>query len=197
MQRKRYTGYIIGGIIVLLGLFIIVSYNSLVKKEETIKNSWADVQATYQRRLDLIPNLVNVVKGVSDFEQSTLEQIATARAKALKGIGNTEASADNIKEQQKLQDTIAAATNRVIIMIEKYPTLKGTAAYSGLQTQLEGTERRIKFARNKFNESVNGYNNKVRSFPTNIIASLFGFKKKEGFVADAGAEKAVEINFKK
>lgn len=197
MQRKRYTGYIAGGIIVLLGLFTIVSYNSLVKKEEAIKKKWADVQAAYQRRLDLIPSLVNVVKGVSDFEQTTLEKIATARAEAIRSNVKIEVTSENIQEQQRLQDTIAAATNRVIIAIERYPALKGTAAYSGLQTQLEGTERRIKFARNDFNASVNEYNNKVRSFPSNIIASLFGFKKKEGFVADTGADKAVEINFKK
>lgn len=197
MQRKRYTGYIIGGIIVLLGLFIIVSYNGLVKKEEAIKNKWANVQAAYQRRLDLIPNLINVVKGVSDFEQSTLEKIATARAEALNNNVNVEVTAENVQQQQRLQDTIAAASNRIIIMIERYPALKGTAAYSGLQTQLEGTERRIKFARNDFNAAVNEYNNKVRGFPSNIVASLFGFNRKDGFVADTGADKAVEINFKK
>jgi LemA protein len=197
MQRKRYTGYIIGGIFVLLGLFTILSYNSLVKKEEAIKNKWANVQASYQRRLDLIPSLVNVVKGVSDFEQSTLEKIATARADAMRSLVTTDVTTESINKQERLQDTMAAAANRVIVAIEKYPTLKGTAAYSGLQTQLEGTERRIKFARNEFNTAVNEYNNKVRSFPGNITAALFGFKRKEGFVADAGADKAVEINFKK
>jgi LemA protein len=181
MQRKRYTGYIIGGIFVLLGLFTILSYNSLVKKEEAIKNKWANVQASYQRRLDLIPSLVNVVKG----------------ADAMRSLVTTDVTTESINKQERLQDTMAAAANRVIVAIEKYPTLKGTAAYSGLQTQLEGTERRIKFARNEFNTAVNEYNNKVRSFPGNITAALFGFKRKEGFVADAGADKAVEINFKK
>jgi LemA protein len=197
MQRKRYTGYIAGGILVLLGIIVMTTYNSLVKKEETVKKQWAEVQSTYQRRLDLIPNLVNVVKGVSDFEQTTLVKITEARSNALKGLSNTDATPENYQEQKRLQDTLAAAANRLIIQIEKYPTLKGTAAYSGLQTQLAGTESRIRVARNDFNEAVAGYNKKVRGFPANIIAGIFGFKSKDGFTADAGTEKAVEINFGK
>jgi len=196
MQKKRYAGYIAGGILVLLGIIIMVTYNSLVKKEEVIKKQWGEVQNTYQRRLDLIPNLVNVVKGVSEFEQNTLEKIAQARSNALKGLSNDELTAENYQQQKQLQDTLAATANRLIIQIEKYPTLKGTAAYSGLQTQLEGTEYRIKIARNDFNAAVATYNNKVRSFPANLVAGIFGFKRKEGFTADAGTEKAVEINFK-
>jgi len=153
------------------------------------------VQNTYQRRLDLIPNLVNVVKGVSEFEQTTLQKIAEARSNALAGLSNNEITGSNYQRQQALQDTLASNTNRLIVVIEKYPVLKGTAAYSGLQTQLEGTERRIRVARNDFNEAVATYNKKVRSFPTNLIAGLFGFKKKEGFEAVAGSDKAVEIKF--
>lgn len=197
MQRKKYTGYIAGGILVLLGIFVMTTYNSLIKKEEAVKKQWAEVQSTYQRRLDLIPNLVNVVKGVSGFEQTTLEKIAEARSNALKGLSNAEATAENYKEQKRLQDTLAAAANRLIIQIERYPTLKGTAAYSGLQTQLAGTENRIRIARNDFNEAVATYNKKVRGFPANLIAGIFGFKSKDGFQADAGTEKAVEINFNK
>jgi len=197
MQRKRYTGFIAGGILILLGIIVILTYNTLVNKEEIVKKQWAEVQNTYQRRMDLVPSLVNVVKGVSDFEQSTLEKIAESRANALKIVTNTTISADNYNNQEQLQDTLAAAVNRVIVLIEKYPTLKGTAAYAGLQTQLEGTERRIKVERNKFNAAVNNYNRKIRSFPANIVARIFGFKKKEGFVADAGTGRAVEINFKK
>ena len=194
MQLKKFLGYVVGGVILLiLIVWTITSYNSLVKKQEKIKQQWAEVQNTYQRRLDLIPNLVNVVKGVSDFEQTTLKQITEARSKALTGLSDNEISGSNYHKQQQLQDTLAAAANRVIILIEKYPTLKGTAAYSGLQTQLEGTERRIKVARNDFNEAVAAYNKKVRSFPTNIISGLFSFKKEEGFEADAGNDKAVEI----
>ena len=195
MQKKRYTGYIIGGILAILILYTVVGYNSLVKKEEKIKQQWSEVQNTYQRRLDLIPNLVNVVKGVSDFESETLQKIAEARTRALSGLSATEITADNYKKQSDLQDSLAAATNRLILVVEKYPALKGTEAYAGLQTQLEGTERRIKVARNDFNEAVADYNKKVRSFPSNIIAGLFGFGNKEGFQAEAGSDKAVEIKF--
>lgn len=198
MQQNKFSRYIVGGVVLLILLvWIITTYNSLVKKQEQVKLKWSDIQNTYQRRLDLIPNLVNVVKGVSDFEQSTLEQITAARSRAVAGLSNTELTAENYKNQQRQQDELAGAANRLIIAIEKYPALKGTAAYAGLQTQLEGTERRIQVARNDFNAAVNTYNQKVRSFPSGLIASLFGFKKKEGFTAGAGTDKAVEINFNK
>jgi len=194
MQQKKFSGLLVGGTILLfLIIWIITSYNSLVKKQEKIKQQWSEVQNTYQRRLDLIPNLVNVVKGVSDFEQSTLQQVVETRSRALAGLSLNELNSANYQRQQQLQDSLAVSANRVIILIEKYPTLKGTAAYSGLQTQLEGTERRIKVARNDFNEAVAGYNKKVRSFPVNVISGLFGFKEKEGFEAVAGSDKAVEI----
>jgi LemA protein len=193
MQNKRRTVFITGGILVLLIIYAIVTYNTLVTKDEKVKQQWAEVQSTYQRRLDLIPNLVSVVKGVSGFEQSTLEEIANARANALSGLNNTELTPDNYKKQNDLQDSVAAKANRMIVIIEKYPTLKGTAAYSGLQVQLAGTERRIKFARNDFNAAVADYNKKVRGFPSGIVAGLFGFKKKEGFEAQSGNERAVEI----
>lgn len=180
----------------MLGIITITTYNSLVKKEEMVKKQWSEVQSTYQRRLDLIPNLVNVVKGVSDFEQTTLIQIAEARSRAQKGLTITELNRENMADQQRLQDSVAAATNRLIIQIERYPTLKGTAAYSGLQTQLERTEYRIKVARKDFNEAVATYNRKVRNFPSNIVAGIFGFRQKDGFTADAGTDKAVEIKFK-
>jgi LemA protein len=196
MYNKRSVAYIIGGVLVLFIIYSVVTYNSLVTKEEKMKQQWAEVQNTYQRRLDLIPNLVNVVKGVSGFEQGTLVQIAEARANALSGLNNSELTAGNYKKQNDLQDSLAVAANRVIIMIENYPVLKGTAAYSGLQTQLAGTERRIKYARNDFNAAVAVYNKKVRSFPSSIIAGLTGFKKKEGFVAEPGSDKAIEINLK-
>ena len=196
MQQKRFSGYIVGGVILLILIaWIATSYNSLVKKQEAVKLKWSEVQNTYQRRLDLIPNLVNVVKGVSEFEQTTLQKIAEARSNAMNGLSNNEITANNYQKQQALQDTLASNTNRLIIIIEKYPVLKGTAAYSGLQAQLEGTERRIKVARNDFNEAVATYNKKVRSFPTNLIAGLFGFKKKEGFEAVTGSDKAIEIKF--
>ena len=196
MKQKKFSAILVGGVVLLILLILsITTNNALVKKEEKVKLQWSEVQNTYQRRLDLIPNLVNVVKGVSDFEQSTLEKVATARANAINGLSNNAITGENYQKQKQLQDTLAAAANRMIIIIEKYPTLKGTAAYSGLQTQLEGTERRIKVARNDFNASVADYNNKVRSFPANLFAGLFGFKKKDGFEAVSGADKSVEIKF--
>jgi LemA protein len=195
MQSKRKAWFIAGGVLAVLIIAAIVTYNSLVKKEEKVNQQWSEVQNTYQRRLELVPNLVNTIKGVSEFEQETLAKIAEARSKALSGLSNTEVTADNYKKQTELQDNLAAATNRLIVVIEKYPALKGTEAYGGLQVQLEGTERRIKVARNDFNEAIAEYNKKVRSFPSNIFAGLFGFKKKEGFEAVAGSEKAVEIKF--
>ncbi|MBK7559981.1 MAG: LemA family protein [Chitinophagaceae bacterium] len=196
MQQKKYTGLIaVGAILLILVIWVFTSYNSLIKNEEKVKLQWSEVQSTYQRRLDLIPSLVNVVKGVSDFEQTTLTKITEARSKALSGMSNDDITAENYQKQKQLQDTLAASANRMIMLIEKYPTLKGTAAYSGLQTQLEGSERRIKVARNDFNKAVADYNRKVRSFPANIVAGLFGFKKKDGFEAAAGTEKSVEIKF--
>ena len=196
MQQKKFSGYIVGGAILLVLLtWIITSYNSFVKKQEKVKLQWSEVQNTYQRRLDLIPNLVNVVKGVSDFEQTTLEKITEARSRAISGLSNDELTAENYQQQKRLQDTLAAAANRLIIQIERYPALKGTAAYAGLQTQLEGPERRIRVARNDFNEAVADYNKKVRGFPSNLVAGIFGFKRKEGFEAVSGTEKAIEIKF--
>lgn len=196
MQQKKLTRILAGGaVLLILLLWIFTTYNGLVKREEKVKLQWSEVQNTYQRRLDLIPNLVNVVKGLSDFEQSTLEKITETRSRALRGLTNTELTGENYRQQQELQDTLAATANRMIVQIERYPTLKGTAAYAGLQTQLEGTERRIKVARNDFNAAIAAYNKKVRSFPANILAGLFGFKKKEGFEAVQGSDKSVEIKF--
>ena len=195
MGNNRKAIYIAGSILALIIIYTIVVYNSLVKKEELINQQWSEVQNTYQRRLDLVPNLVNVVKGVSDFEQETLKKIAEARANALSASSDNSITAQNYKKQNDLQDSLASAANRIIVIIEKYPVLKGTAAYSGLQVQLEGTERRIKIARNDFNAAVAAYNKKVRGFPSNIVADILGFKKKEGFEAVAGSNKAVEIKF--
>jgi LemA protein len=195
MQKKRLTGYIVGGLLIVIGLFVIVTYNSLVKKEEAVKKNWSEVQNTYQRRLDLVPNIVNVVKGVSGFEQSTLEKIAEARSKATSVNITGNITAENYNTRKTIQDSLAAATNRLIIQIERYPVLKGTAAYAGLQLQLEGTERRIVVARKDFNDAVAAYNRSVRRFPTAIVAKLFGFKNKTGFQSDPGSDKAVEIKF--
>jgi len=196
MNKKSYSGYIIGGILVVVGLWLITTFNGLVNKEEKVKLQWSEVQNAYQRRIDFIPNVVNVVKGQADFEQNTLIKVTEARSKAASvNVSTDEVSAEKYKQQLAAQDELATATNRLVIAVEKYPELKGTAAFEGLQTQLEGTERRIKIARKDFNGAIAVYNSSVKSFPTKIVAGVFGFKPLEGFQSDAGSEKSVEIKF--
>ncbi len=194
-MNKR-TGYIIGAVIVVLVISLTMSFNSLVQKEELVKLQWSEVQNAYQRRIDLIPNLVNAVKGQANFEQTTLQQVTAARAKAASiNIKTNAVNADQYQQQVAVQDQLAAATNRLLVTVEKYPALQGTEAFRGLQSQLEGSERRIKFARKDFNTAIEAYNSYVRSFPTKLPALIFGFKAKEGFQSTAGADKSVEIKF--
>ena len=184
-------------VLAVLILYFGVTYNSLVKKEEKVKQHWSDLQTTYQRRLDLIPNLVSVVKGVSEFEKSVLQKVAEARSSALSATGQQEVTAENYKRQKQLQDSLAANVNRMIVLIEAYPELQALKSYLALQDQLAGTERRIVVAANDFNESVYDYNRSVRAFPTNIVAGISGFKQKEGFESVAGSEKPIEVKFNK
>lgn len=193
MKAKRLI--IPGIVIALITIYISTTYNSIVKKEEQLKQDWSEVQNTYQRRLDLIPNLVSVVRGVSDFESNVLQQIAETRSKASGIFSEKDISPENYNKQKLLQDSLASVANRLILVIENYPDLKGTKAYSALQTQLEGTERRIKVARKDFNGSVYNYNQQVKQFPSNLVAGIFGFKSRQGFESDAGAENRVEIKF--
>lgn len=196
MGKKRYTGYIIGGLLVVIGIFLIITYNSLVKKEVRMQTQWSEVQNAYQRRLDLIPNLINVVKGAAGFEQNVLTEIAAARSKAQAvNIDSANVDAGKFQEQNNAHNDLANASNKIIITIEKYPVLKGTEAFLALQTDLLGTERRIKVARKDFNEAIRDYNSSVRSFPTSMVAGIFGFKAKDGFTADTGTDKATEIKF--
>ncbi|RYY65691.1 MAG: LemA family protein [Chitinophagaceae bacterium] len=193
-MKKNYTGYIIGGILVIAGIWLVITYNGLVKKEEKVKLQWNEVQNTYQRRLDLIPNLVSTVKGGADFEQGTLQKVVEARAKAA-SVQVNNLTAETFNQQSAAQDELAGAANRLIIAVEKYPELKGTAAFRDLQTQLERTELRIKMARQDFNGAIADYNSSVKSFPTKLAAGLLGFGAKDGFKSDAGADKAQEIKF--
>ena len=188
--------WIVAGIVILLVIFIYSTikgtYNNMVKKDEAVKGQWGNVETAYQRRLDLIPNLVNVVKGGADFEQSTLQKIAAARAKA-QSLTVTNVTAENVSNVTAAQNELAQEAMRLVAVIEKYPDLKGAKAFLDLQAQLEGTERRIQGARNDLHEAVAEYNKKVRAYPSNLVAVILGLKKKEVFVADAGTEKAVEI----
>ncbi len=196
MIKQRYTGYILGGIFLLLLIYGVITFNSLVQREEKVKLQWNEVQNAYQRRLDFIPNVVNIVKGQAGFEKETLVKITEARAKASSvTISSGDLSAEKYDQQIAAQNELANATNRLVIAVEKYPELKGTEAFEGLQTQLEGTERRIKIARKDFNAAIAGYNSSVKSFPTKLVAVIFGFQPKEGFQSNASAEKVVEIKF--
>lgn len=189
---KNFAGYLIGALILVLAAYFIITYNGLVKKDENVNLKWNEVQNVYQRRLDLVPNLVATVKGGADFEQNTLTKVADARGKMISGVKIT---ADAANTQLNAQDELATAVNRLLINVENYPELKGAKAFGDLQVQLEGTERRIKIARKDFNQSIQDYNSAVRSFPTKLVAGILGFSTKEGFKSVADADKAVEIKF--
>ncbi len=195
MKKKSYSGYIIGGIVIILGIWMIVTYNGLVKKQEKVKLQWNEVQNTYQRRLDLVPNLVNVVKGGAEYEQTVLQKIVEARSKAASLNVAGDVSADKYNQQTAAQNELAGEANKLIIAVEKYPELKGTRAFTGLQAQLIGTERRIKIARKDFNEAIADYNSSVKGFPAKLIAGMLGFAPKEGFQSGVGTEDAIEIKF--
>ncbi len=182
-------------IIALLAIFFVIKYNSFVKKEEAVGKQFSNLQSEYQRRLELLPNLVSVVKGSADFEQQTLVKLTEARSKAASVNVSGPVTAENFNLTEAAQADVVNSANRVIATIEKYPDLRSGQAFIRLQDQLEGTERRVKFTRRDFNEAVNAYNNSVRTFPGNIAAKIFGFKTKDGFKADAGAATAPEINF--
>jgi LemA protein len=185
------------GLIVLIGFLTSIStYNKMVQYDEAVTTSWSQVENVYQRRADLIPNLVNTVKGYADFEKSTLTQVIEARAKAT----SVNISADNLNEQtmaqfQQAQDGLSSSLSRLMVVVEKYPDLKANQNFLELQAQLEGTENRIANERMKFNETTRTYNVYTRKFPARIFASLYGFEQKPYFKATEGAEKAPEVKF--
>ena len=196
---RNLTLLVVLGLVLILGVWGCSGYNSLVKQDETVKNKWNDVQSSYQRRADLIPNLVATVKGAAEFEKETYTQVALARAGQLKQAVNIPVDSLNPQRMQEIQRTSKEAldASRMAInsAVERYPDLKATGNFSSLQTQLEGTENRINVARNDFNSAINTYNTKVRSFPTNIFAGIMGFKKREGFASAPGSDKAPEVKF--
>lgn len=190
------------GLIILIGVLVVVGfmgcngYNGLVKQDESVKKAWANVQTEYQNRSDLVGNLVNTVKGAANFEQSTLTAVVEARANAT----SVKIDADNITPEkmaqfQAAQGQMTGALSRLLATVEAYPELKATANFTQLQNQLEGIENNIKNSRKKYNDEVQVYNSKVRQFPMNILAGMFGFSAKTPFAADPGAEKKVEVNF--
>ena len=195
-MTKNLTLIIILAAILILGGCGCGSYNGLVQQDEAVKNSWNKVQSDYQRRADLIPNLVNTVKGEANFERGTLTDVINARASATQmKVDPNDLTPEKVQEFQAKQGQLSQALGRLLVVTENYPNLRANDAFRGLQAQLEGTENRIKVARNDFNDAVQTYNTKVRSFPTNIFAGMMGFHQRAGFAADAGAEKAPDVKF--
>jgi LemA protein len=196
MSTKNITLIVILAVVVILGWSGCNGYNGLVKQDENVTNAWNKVQSDYQRRSDLIPNLVNTVKGEANFEQTTLTQVIEARASATQmKVDAKDLTPEKLQQFQASQGQLSQALGRLLVVSEQYPNLRANDAFRGLQAQLEGTENRIKVARNDFNDAVQAYNVKVRSFPMNIFSGMFGFKTKEGFKAEAGSEKAPEVKF--
>lgn len=172
------------------------SYNSMVKKDENVKAAWGAVQSQYQRRSDLIPNLVNTVKGAANFEKSTLTAVIEARAKATSiQVDPSKLTPESIQQFQAAQGQLGSALGKLLAVSEAYPDLKANANFQSLQTQLEGTENRINVSRLDFNTSVQDFNSTVRSFPANLTAKMFGFTEKGYFAAEAGADKAPKVSF--
>ncbi len=172
------------------------SYNTIVEMDESIGQTWAQVQTQYQRRADLIPNLVNTVKGYADFEKSTLTAVTEARAKATAiTFEPKDLNAANLAKFQQAQDQVSSSLSRLLVSVEKYPDLKANQNFLELQAQLEGTENRIAVARNDFNNAVKSYNTKIRKFPSNLTAMMFGFDKKAYFEATGGSDKAPAVKF--
>lgn len=196
MKKSTITLFVIGAIVILLAGWVTIQYNGMVANDEAVTTAWAGVESQYQRRSDLIPNLVNTVKGYAAHEKETLEGVVEARAKATQ----VTVSADNLTperfaEFQKAQGELSAALGRLMRITENYPQLRANENFSELQAQLEGTENRINESRLRFNEAVQEYNLSIRRFPGNIFAGLFGFEKRDKFEAADGTEQAPKVEF--
>jgi len=188
--------WIIIAVIAVFAIMSFTSYNGMVKADQNVKSQWAKVESSYQRRADLIPNLVNTVKGYAAHERETLEAVVNARAKATGvTIDPKNLDAASMQKFQQAQAGLGSALSKLMVVVEKYPDLKANQNFLQLQAQLEGTENRINTERNRFSEAVQLFNSKILSFPNNIMAGMFGFQEKEYFAAEAGSEKAPEVKF--
>lgn len=184
------------GILLVLVFWVSSRYNSLVPLDENVKKQWANVQNQYQRRADLIPNLVNTVKGAANFEQKTLTDVIEARAKATQmQVNLDDVTPEKLQQLQAAQGQLGQALGRLMMITENYPELKATANFSDLQSQLEGTENRITSARKDYNDAVQEYNSRVRSFPVNLLAGMFGMKPRTPFEAAPEAQKTPNVQF--
>ena len=194
--KKNLVWIIIGIVVVVLLLWGVSGYNGMVSMDEGVQGKWANVETQYQRRADLIPNLVSTVKGYASHEETTLENVVKARSEATSvKIDPTNLTPEKLAEYQKAQGNVSAALGKLLMVAENYPQLKANENFLELQSQLEGTENRITVARKDFNDAAKDYNVSIRRFPKNILAGLFGFDKKAYFEAESGAEKAPEVKF--
>ena len=183
-------------LVAIIALWAMSAYNKLVVADESVTTEWANVESQYQRRADLIPNLVKTVKGYAAHEQETLDAVVSARAKATQmTVDAKDLTPEKLQEYQAAQGEVGAALGRLLMITENYPDLKANQNFMALQEQLEGTENRIQVARQKFNLTAKTYNTSIRRFPTNILAGMFGFESKAYFEAEAGADKAPKVEF--
>lgn len=195
-KSKWFVPAIVVGVILLLVALLSGSYNGLITSRENVKRSLGDLQSAYQRRSDLIPNLVNTVKGSSSFEQQTLTDVVNARAKATGiTIDPANTSPEQLKAYVDAQNGVTGSLSKLLAVVESYPDIKSTQGYQELRVQLEGTENRINVARTDYNKVAQEYNTKIQRFPTNILAGIFGFKDYAYFEASAGAETVPTVNF--
>lgn len=194
---KKNKGMVITlTVIAVIALWSISAYNGMVGMDEGVQGKWADVETQYQRRSDLIPNLVNTVKGYAAHEKETLAAVVQARSEATSvKIDPTNMTAEQMAQYQQAQNGVSSALGKLLVVVEKYPDLKANQNFLELQAQLEGTENRITVARRNFNEAAKEYNTAIRRFPKNILAGMFGFEKKAYFEAEQGAEKAPQVEF--
>ena len=198
MTKNKKPFILIGivALIILIGGWLMSGYNDMVELDENVNREWSQVENQYQRRLDLIPNLVNVVKGYASHEKETLEGVIEARAKATQTtIDPSNMNEEQLANFQKAQDGLSGALNRLMVVVEKYPELKANENFLQLQAQLEGTENRITVARKSYNDAATIYNKLVRRFPNNMLAGIFGFSVRPQFKAQEGAESAPTVQF--
>ena len=200
MNKKYAIGCGIIAVIVVVGLIIVAiaggSYNRLVRLSQAADAQWSQVQNVYQRRADLIPNLVSTVSGAANFEKSTLMEVTQARASVGKvQVGSTAPDATQLAEFDRAQTQLSSALSRLLVVVERYPELKANANFLSLQSQLEGTENRISVERGRFNDAVRGYNTAIKSFPALLYSGIMGFKEKPYFTATAGSDKPPQVQF--
>lgn len=197
MKGTRNIGLlVIIGLLLILGVWGCNGYNSVIKQDENVKKTWNNVNTEYQKRADLVDNLVATVKGAADFEQKTLTDVIEARSKATSvNFTADQLTPENMAKFQEAQGQLTGALSRLMVVVEQYPALKATENFKQLQGQLEGIENDVRNSRKVFNDAINTYNTRVRSFPMNMLAGMFGFSAKEGFKADEGAEKAPKVKF--